>query len=86
VRFHRSAFKHGISIERCGYVVEHCARPLYPPAIDVDPRVVFLGPDINGVPLEVVGIEDSRGEILVIHAMGLRKKYLNDYAREMECR
>lgn len=64
--------------------MEHCACPLYPPDAD-DEHIMFLGSDDHGVPLEVVGIELADGDLLVIHAMKLRRKYRDDYARVMEC-
>ena len=48
--------------------------------------LVFLGPDANGVPLEVVGIEVVRGDLVVIHAMRMRRKYADAYAEVMACR
>ena len=47
--------------------------------------VVFLGPDDHGIALEVIGVELVEGNLLVIHAMKLRRRYLEDYARVMEC-
>lgn len=85
VRFAASASRHGISHERSRHVVSHCACPLYgfdPADADV---VAFLGPDANGIPLEVFGIELESDDILVIHAMKLRGRYRADYARVMEC-
>ena len=58
---------------------------MYPPDIDGRDRVLFLGADVNGVPLEVLGIELANGDLLVIHAMRLRSTYLEDYARVMRC-
>jgi hypothetical protein len=66
-------------------VVEHCGCPLYDPDPDTLDRVVFLGPDPDGIPLEVVGLELANGDLLVIHAMRLRAKYRAEYARVMEC-
>ena len=37
-------------------------------------RIVFLGPDPNGVMLEVMAIETNQG-LLIIHAMKMRQKY-----------
>jgi hypothetical protein len=85
LRFAASAFRHGITEDRARYVVEHCACPLYPPDRREDEFVAFFGPDGNGVPLEVFGIELDDGSVLVIHAMNLRNRYLDDYARVMEC-
>ena len=74
--FRRSAGRHGISPERATFVVERCPCPLYAPDNDADEldRVVFLGPDAGGVPLEVVGIELENGDLVVIHAMRLRRR------------
>lgn len=85
IRFHPSARRHSIAHDRSRYVIEHCGCPIYPPDINGADRIVFLGPDPNGVPLEVVGIELIDGDLLVIHAMRLRTAYLEDYARVMRC-
>jgi len=88
IRFHHSAYRHGISRERALFVVEHCRRPLF--VVDPDPNeadlVLFLGPDQREVPLEVVGVELRGGDLLVIHAMRVRAKYAALYAREMRWR
>jgi hypothetical protein len=85
IRFSRSASRHGVSNGRAGYVVEHCGCPLYPSDPDEEDLIVFLGPDGNGVPLEVIGVELADGDVLVIHAMKLRRTHRDDYARVMEC-
>lgn len=41
-----------------------------------DVRVVFLGPDADGRMLEVMAVETAEG-FLVIHAMLIRRKYLD---------
>jgi len=64
--------------------VEHCIRRLYP-ASEGDDLVPFLGPDSNGVPLEVVAVEQADGGYVVIHAMRLRPQYAPEYAEEMRC-
>lgn len=69
--------------ERSRYVVEHCGMAFAVPA-SVDPkweteRLLFLGDDMNGVPLEVMGIELAQGDLLVIHAMKLRRQYRELY-------
>lgn len=83
LRYARSAFRHGISRERIAYVVDHCEFPLVEPEETGRDVVVFLGDDWRGVPLEVAGIELEGGDVLVIHAMRLRRKYADDYARVM---
>jgi hypothetical protein len=65
--------------------VEHCVCPLYASDPDEEDLIVFLGPDSNGVPLEVIGVELADEDLLVIHAMKLRRRYRDDYARVMEC-
>jgi hypothetical protein len=47
---------------------------------------VFLGADQYGVPLEVGCIELPDGNLLVIHAMKIRDRYLEDLDWEMRCR
>jgi len=85
IRFSRSASQHGVSHERSRYVVEHCTCPLYPRDPGDEDLVVFLGPDDHGIALEVIGVELAEGNLLVIHAMKVRRRYLEDYARVMEC-
>jgi hypothetical protein len=46
-------------------------------------QVIFLGPDQNGVPLEVVAFEDAEGQT-IIHAMRLRQSYRNVYEEVMK--
>ena len=82
--FRASASKHGVTHERSRHVVETCVRPLS--ASEGDDLVLFLGPDSNGVPLEVVAVERADGGYVVIHAMRLRPKYAAEYAEEMRCR
>lgn len=55
------------------------------PRITVKDLVVFLGPDRHGVPLEVMAVELAGGDLLVIHAMKLRRTYLDAYREVMEC-
>ena len=83
--FRGSASRHGISEERSRHVVLHCVRPLYPSS-EGDDLVLFLGPDANGVPLEVVAVERADGGYVVIHAMRLRPGYAAQFAEEMRCR
>lgn len=87
LRFHHSAFKHGIDRERIRHVVRNCPCPLYPatPSADDQDLVLFLGPDQHGVPLEVVALELADESLLVIHAMKLRLSYAEAYATVMRC-
>ena len=76
-----SARKHGISDERICHVVRSCPHPLFHP--DDSGRVIFLGPDQHGVPLEVVAFEADSGELTIIHAMKLRPGYRQTYEEVM---
>lgn len=84
VRFARSATKHHVSKERIRYVIAHCGLAFeeQAPTSDadvVDPRFVCLGDDPDGQAIEVIAVEGSKDELIVIHAMALRKKYTDQY-------
>lgn len=76
IRFARSAFRHGVSETRVLYVIESCPLPLYLESTTSRAhRVLFLWHDLNGVPLEVIALETGNGNLLVIHAMRMRRSY-----------
>lgn len=79
VTWARSATKHRISRERSLHVVRHagvCRRESeYPDEWYCDPRFLFLGPDLEGMPLEVIGVAPEDGSLVIIHAMPLRERY-----------
>jgi hypothetical protein len=79
----RSATKHRISRERSLHVVRHagvCRRESeYPEEWDRDPRFLFIGPDLEGMPLEVVAVAPEDGSLVIIHAMPLRERYQGWY-------
>lgn len=84
IRFARSATRHRISRERSLYVIERCGfqvveRQRSENSVGSDRRVLFLGDDLEGVPLEVLAAENVEEEFTVIHAMNLRAKYLGLY-------
>jgi hypothetical protein len=81
--FARSAGRHGIDPERAGYVIEHCPAPLYASGPGRQDVIQFLGPDQHGVPLEVAAVELADGDLLVIHAMRLRRAYASNYEKVM---
>ncbi len=91
ITFARSATKHRISRERSLHVIEHCGIPFVDRHWNTvnserDPRVVFVGNDLEGVALEVMAAERKEGEFLVIHAMDLRDRFqgLYEEARKWE--
>jgi len=84
IRFSRSSTKHRVSKERIRHVIAHCGLAFEEPAPTreaevLDNRLVCLGDDADGAALEVMAVEGSKGELMVIHAMELRKKYRDRY-------
>lgn len=79
LRWARSAAKHGVSRARVKHVIETTDDIFRVSAATEsavrDDRIVFLGEDPAGVPLEVVAIEIEDGGLLVIHAMRMRTRY-----------
>jgi len=80
----RSASRHGVSRRRIRSVIGSCRLRLTepPPAgapDDASERLVFLGDDDRGKPLEVMAVERENDALLVIHAMELRDRYRLDY-------
>jgi hypothetical protein len=45
----------------------------------LDSRLVCLGDDADGRAIEVIVVEGSKEELIVIHAMALREKYRDQY-------
>ena len=91
VRFARSATKHRISKERIRHVISRCglafreAPPSEAPEAP-DDRIIILGDDAEGRELEVMAVEGSKGELVVIHAMTLRQKYRDQYVEAKQWR
>lgn len=81
IRWARSATKHRVTKARSAFVIEHCGLVFRvpPPPGQQDERLIYLGDDEDGVAVEVTAVELSDGDIYVIHAMVLRKKYREQY-------
>jgi hypothetical protein len=84
VRFARSATRHRVSKESIRHVISHYLVMFEQPPPRGSPaswstRVVYLGEDMRGQALEVMAVEDDRGDQLVIHAMPQREKYLKRF-------
>ncbi|MGZ8761191.1 MAG: hypothetical protein ACXWXV_11570 [Aeromicrobium sp.] len=76
IRFTPSAHRHGISADRALYVIENCPLAFYLDPTSTRPdRLLFLWHDLNGAPIEVVAVEEGKGDLLVIHAMRMRRSY-----------
>jgi len=86
----RSATKHRITRERSLYVVRHagiCRRDSKSPdGWYDDPRFLFFGPDLEGMPLEVGGVASDDGSLIIIHAMPLRERYQGWYSEAAKWR
>jgi hypothetical protein len=72
------ARKHRVSRRQVRHVVERVGlvfvrEPSLPER--PDEALLFLGDDVHGVPLEVVGVELADGRLRVIHAMTMRATY-----------
>ncbi|MGN6201664.1 MAG: hypothetical protein ACTHNY_04595 [Solirubrobacterales bacterium] len=84
LRWARSATRHRISRKRIRFVIEHSFLifhedpPLDRPGARAR-RLVFLGEDPQQIPLEVMAVEVSNGNLKVIHAMELRSRYRSAY-------
>lgn len=83
IRWARSATKHRISRERSLHVIRHagaCRRESeHSEGWYRDPRFLFLGPDMEGVPLEVIAVAPKDGSLIIIHAMPLRERWQGWY-------
>lgn len=81
MQFARSATRHRISRDCIRHAIaNHRVRfEQLPPEAEGararSTRIVYLGEDDRGRPLEVMAVEGEHGELLVIHAMELRDKY-----------
>ncbi|WP_249019309.1 hypothetical protein [Conexibacter sp. S30A1] len=80
IRWARSATKHRVSRARSEHAIRNAVAIIDQPApadsASRDDRIVFLGPDRDGTMLEVMAVETEAG-LLVIHAMLIRRKYLD---------
>lgn len=88
IEWARSATKHRISRERSLHIVRHagiCFRETeHEDEWYADPRFIFLGPDEELMPLEVIGVAPGDGSLLIIHAMPLRERYQGWYTEGLQ--
>lgn len=82
-RFTQSARRHHIGRAHAIYAIANAVKVLRSPAPEGSQhrgdRLLFLGDDDRGLPLEVAAIELSTEALLVIHVMVLRDKYRAAY-------
>jgi hypothetical protein len=77
LRIHDSALRHGSSREDISHAYDLF---LYETVLDEDadpPKLLIIGPDGAGNPLELIGGEIENGDVLIWHAMACRKQYLD---------
>lgn len=64
-------------------MIEHCgligSQPAPSGLAGATQRLIFLGDDADGRPLEIMAVELAGDQLLVIHAMPLREKYRSAY-------
>jgi hypothetical protein len=84
----RSATKHRISRERSLHIVRHagiCFRETeHEDEWYDDPRFIFLGPDEELMPLEVIAVAPEDGSLTIIHAMPLQERWPAWYSKGLE--
>jgi hypothetical protein len=90
LRWARSATKHRVSRKRIRQAIENCVLVLEeePPSdhpTAADKRLVLLGDDAEGIPLEVIAVEPASGSLYVIHAMKLRERFKAEYEEVGSC-
>lgn len=77
IRILEAARKHGIKDDQIRFVISHCGLAFEQPSPD-DPtepdRWLLLGDDKSGLPLEILAVEDAEGDLVVIHAMKMRRR------------
>ena len=63
-------------LARIAYVVENCPLPMHSDSTTArGDRVLFPWHDLNGAPLEVIAVEESDGNLVVLHAMRKRRSF-----------
>ncbi len=86
----RSATKHRVTRERSLHILRHagiCKRDArYPDECHEDPRFLFFGIDLEGMPLEVGAVAPEDGSLIIVHAMPLRERYQAWYSEAAKWR
>ena len=75
MRVHRSAFKHGLSLDTIQNIYDH---PIVVVDLDPDsdpPKVLIIGPNLDGNLIELIAIVLADDDLLIIHAMPLRPTF-----------
>ncbi len=89
MRFADSAFKHGIDEESIRHVAQEYgfAGTISLVSNSSSTGLLPFGDAPRGMPLEITGVmvraDDGEPELLVIHAMRLRRRYQDEYERVM---
>jgi hypothetical protein len=84
-----AAGKHGITSAQIRFAISHCGLAFWqpPPEDQTEPdRVLILGDDHAGIPIEILAVEDEHGDLVAIHAMKMRRKYRRHYEEALPWR
>lgn len=81
ISFARSATKHRVPRAVSERIVREAAIRfrVEPGAGQSEPRILFLGADDGGNPIEVIAVEDGPIDLILIHAMPMRERYRHKY-------
>jgi hypothetical protein len=77
LRIHSSALKRRWNREEISHAYDMA---LYEGVLEEDtdpPKLLIIGPDSAGNPLELIGAELENGDVLIWHAMDCRTTYLH---------
>jgi hypothetical protein len=89
IRILSTAYKHGITDGQIHFAISHCGLTfVQPPPRDLtEPdRVLILGDDQAGVPIEILAVQDDSGDLVVMHAMKMRRRYRRQYEEALPWR
>lgn len=76
LRVHKSAKKHGLSIEDISHAYDFAILQLDLDPDNDPPKILFIGPDSAGNLLELIGGELAGDVLLIWHADTCRPQYL----------
>lgn len=75
VRVSKSALKHGIRKREIEHAVEQAIGIFNLDQTSEPRKVLLIGPGYGGNLLEIIGFTQPNGDLIVIHAMKMRKKF-----------
>ncbi len=82
VRVRSSAYKHGVTKQEIAQAIKHQIGKFDLDPDTQPPKILVNGPDLAGNVLEILGTTVIGNELIVFHAMALRKKYMKNISIE----